>query len=253
MPAEKAGIRAGDVIVAIDGKSISTFQDLQAIVGTSAGRPLAVVVRRDGADVDLTATPEGRPVQGGAPGEVRGTLGVVGTLQPESVPRAFWLGIQQTGQVIGQTFAFLGDVVSGKGDAKDIGGPIKIAQISKEVADSGGMGGLITLTAFISISIGLLNLFPVPLLDGGHLMFYAVEAIRGRPLRRAHAGDGLPGRLRPGDDADDLRHLERYRQSVPGLIWRPSAPAGRPWPRGNAVPKKGKGSGGCGCARGETL
>jgi regulator of sigma E protease len=182
--AERAGIKPGDVIVAIDGQPIETFQQLQAMVGGAAGRTIGVTVRRGGESLVLEASPEGHAVPGSPTGEVRGTLGVVGTLrpQPENPVKAMWLGIEQTGQVVSQTFSFIGDVVSGHGDAKELGGPIKIAQISKEVADTGGLGGLIMLTAFISISIGLLNLFPIPLLDGGHLLFYAVEAIRGRPL-----------------------------------------------------------------------
>jgi regulator of sigma E protease len=183
--AERAGIRPGDVIVAIDGQPIDTFQQLQSIVGASAGRDIDVTVRRGSDTLTLAAEPESHAVPGSTTGEVRGTLGVVGTLKPENPVRALWLGIEQTGQVIGQTFAFIGDVVSGHGDTKELGGPIKIAQISKTVADTGGLSGLIMLTAFISISIGLLNLFPVPLLDGGHLLFYAVEAIRGRPLRES--------------------------------------------------------------------
>jgi regulator of sigma E protease len=180
--AERAGIQAGDIILFIDDQPVKTFQDVQQIVGASPGKLLAIVVQRDGERMTLSATPEARQVTGEAGTETRGSLGVVGTLQPENPVRALWLGVEQTGQVVAQTFKFISDLVTGKGDAKELGGPIKIAQISKEVADTGGLGGLITLTAFISISIGLLNLFPIPLLDGGHLAFYALEAIRGRPL-----------------------------------------------------------------------
>src|SRR5262249_8534148 len=155
----------GDVIVAIDGQPIETFQQLQAIVGGSAGRVIGVTVHRGQESLTLEASPEGHAVPGSPTGEMRGTLGVVGTLrpQPENPIKAMWLGVEQTGQVIAQTFSFIGDVVSGHGDAKELGGPIKIAQISKEVADTGGLSGLIMLTAFISISIGLLNLFPITL------------------------------------------------------------------------------------------
>jgi regulator of sigma E protease len=185
-PAERAGIHTGDVILAIDSTAIATFQDLQKIVGASAGKTLSVLVRRDGQDLTLTATPEAREVATeSGERQVRGTLGVVGTLQPENPVRALWLGVEQTGEVIGQALSFIAQLFTGHGDTKELGGPIKIAQISKEVADTGGLSGLITLTAFISISIGLLNLFPVPLLDGGHLVFYAIEAIRGRPLKES--------------------------------------------------------------------
>jgi regulator of sigma E protease len=186
-PAERAGIRKGDVIVAVDGKPIATFNELQRIVSASPGRTLAIVVERAGSRLTLSATPETRQARPGEPGgeAPRGSLGVVGTLQPENPIRALWLGVKQTAAVISQTFSLMWQLLVGQGDAKEIGGPIKIAQISKEVADASGLSGLIMLAAFVSISIGLLNLFPIPLLDGGHLLFYAVEAIRGRPLKES--------------------------------------------------------------------
>jgi regulator of sigma E protease len=181
--AEKAGIRPGDVIVSVDGQAIATFPQLQTIIAASAGKSLALVVERAGGKVDIDVTPDSVPASAGQP--ARGALGIAGTLQPEPPLKALWLGVEQTGQVVAQTFSFISQLVSGHGDTRDLGGPVKIAQISKQVADTSGLGGLITLTAFLSISIGLLNLFPVPLLDGGHLVFYAIEAVRGRPLKES--------------------------------------------------------------------
>jgi regulator of sigma E protease len=180
-PAEAAGIRSGDLIVAIDGTPIATFPDLQRIVGASGGKALSVVVERGGARVAIPVTPQVvRDPQGAEP--PRATLGVRGTLQPEDPATALWLGVKETGNIIAQTMSFLGRLVAGEESAKEIGGPIKIAQASSQVFKSSGVGGLVTLAALLSVSIGLLNLFPIPLLDGGHLVFYAVEAIRGRPL-----------------------------------------------------------------------
>jgi regulator of sigma E protease len=95
---------------------------------------------------------------------------------------AAWLGVKETWFVIDRTLSYIGGVFTGREAADQVGGPLRIAQISGQVATVGGLAALVQLAAVLSISIGLLNLFPVPLLDGGHLLFYAVEAVRGRPL-----------------------------------------------------------------------
>lgn len=117
-----------------------------------------------------------------------GLLGISSRADPEdvtlvtySVPGAVWRGVQETWFVIERTISFIVGIVAGKDDASQLGGPIRIAQISGDVAQV-GLGPLVSLTAILSVSIGLLNLFPIPMLDGGHLLFYAVEAVRGRPL-----------------------------------------------------------------------
>ena len=102
--------------------------------------------------------------------------------------------------------AYIGGVFTGREAADQVGGPMRIAQISGQVATI-GVAALVHLAAVLSISIGLLNLFPVPLLDGGHLLFYAVEAVRGRPLVGASAGDGVPDRTGSGADADGVCDL----------------------------------------------
>jgi regulator of sigma E protease len=115
-------------------------------------------------------------------------LGVSRSMAPEDVKTervdpltAVWLGAAETWFVIDRTFSYLGGVIVGRECADQLGGPIRIAQISGQVATI-SLAALFHLTAMLSVSIGLLNLFPVPLLDGGHLLFYAIEAIRGRPL-----------------------------------------------------------------------
>ena len=187
--AEKAGFQPGDVIAAINGKTITSFSDMQRIVGISAGEQLTVTVKRDGANVDLKATPEQREVKDNF-GNVH-RLGVLGitraskegeaTTERVDPATALVLGVKETWFVVDRTFSYIGGVFTGREAADQIGGPMRIAQISGQVATI-GLTALIHLAAVLSISIGLLNLMPVPVLDGGHLVFYAIEAIRGRPL-----------------------------------------------------------------------
>ena len=146
-------------------------------------------VKRGDQIVQLSGTPELREVKDPF-GNVhrQGVLGITrqtaaGDVLTERVDpaTALWLGVKETWFVIERTLSYIGGVFTGREAADQVGGPLRIAQISGQVATI-GMVALINLAAVLSISIGLLNLFPVPLLDGGHLLFYAVEAIRGRPL-----------------------------------------------------------------------
>ena len=187
--AEKAGFQSGDVITSINGKAITSFSDMQRIVGISAGEQLSVTVKRGNASVDLKATPEQREVKDnfgnvhrlGVLGITRATTAGEATTERVDPATAFVLGVKETWFVVDRIFSYIGGVFTGREAADQIGGPMRIAQISGQVATI-GLTALIHLAAVLSISIGLLNLFPVPLLDGGHLLFYAVEAVRGRPL-----------------------------------------------------------------------
>ncbi|MGM4886221.1 RIP metalloprotease RseP [Tardiphaga sp. 20_F10_N6_6] len=187
--AEKAGFQSGDIIKAIDGKVIGSFSDMQRIVGTKAGEQLAFSVKRGEATVELKGTPELREVKDsfgnvhrlGVLGITRATAAGEATTERVNPATAFVLGVKETWFVVDRTIAYIGGVFTGREAADQIGGPMRIAQISGQVATI-GLTALIHLAAVLSISIGLLNLFPVPLLDGGHLLFYAVEAVRGRPL-----------------------------------------------------------------------
>ena len=190
-PIARIGCRLhpGDVVVAIDGRPIATFSEMQRVVSTSAGQELAITVNRGGANVELKATPALREVKDNF-GNVH-RIGVLGIERSQTasepgtktlpVGQALIGGVEETWFVIERTLAYLGKVVVGREFADQVGGPIRIAQISGQVA-SVGFVALVNLAAVLSVSIGLLNLFPVPLLDGGHLMFYAIEALRGRPL-----------------------------------------------------------------------
>ena len=187
--AAAAGFQVGDVVLSIDGAKIDSFSDMQRIVGTRAGEHLTFTVKRGEATVQLEGTPELREVKDPFGNSHRqGVLGITrqtaaGDVVTERVDpaTALWLGVKETWFVIDRTLAYIGGVFTGREAADQVGGPLRIAQISGQVATI-GLTALIHLAAVLSISIGLLNLFPVPLLDGGHLLFYAVEAVRGRPL-----------------------------------------------------------------------
>ncbi len=187
--AAAAGFKQGDMVLSIDGETIDSFADMQRIVSVSAGDKLSIVVDRGGEHVTLTATPELKELKDNFGNAQRiGVLGIsrsmaAGDIKTERVGpvTALGLGAQKTWFVVERTLYYIGGVFTGKESADQLGGPIRIAQVSGQVA-SAGFTALIDLTAVLSISIGLLNLFPIPLLDGGHLLFYGIEAIRGRPL-----------------------------------------------------------------------
>jgi regulator of sigma E protease len=187
--AAAAGFQVGDIVTSIDGNKIESFTDMQRIVAIRAGDKLNFTVKRGDQVVQLSGTPELREVKDPF-GNVhrQGVLGITrqtaaGDVLTERVDpaTALWLGVKETWFVIERTLSYIGGIFTGREAADQVGGPLRIAQISGQVATI-GMVALINLAAVLSISIGLLNLFPVPLLDGGHLLFYAVEAVRGRPL-----------------------------------------------------------------------
>ncbi len=188
-PAAVAGFQTGDMVLSIDGQKISNFSDMQRLVADSAGETLNVTVERNGSQLVLKATPQLHEEKD-IFGNVRriGLLGIRRTpgpgdvkYEPVSPPRAVLLGVQETWFVVDKTLTYLGRVIVGREEANQLGGPIRIAQMSGQVA-SISFAALVHLAAVLSVSIGLLNLFPIPLLDGGHLLFYSIEAMRGRPL-----------------------------------------------------------------------
>ncbi len=187
--ADKAGFQAGDVVTSIDGKAIGSFSEMQRIVGTRAGEQLSFTIKRGDSSLQLQGTPQLREVKDSFGNVHRlGVLGITRATDPGDVvtervdpASALWLGVKETWFVVERTMSYIGGIFTGREAADQVGGPIRIAQISGQVATI-GVAALVHLAAVLSISIGLLNLFPVPLLDGGHLLFYAVEAARGRPL-----------------------------------------------------------------------
>src|SRR5690606_19717247 len=173
----------------IDGNTIESFQEMQRIVSTSADQPLSFEIVRGGLRMTLSATPDRREHEDRFGNKIRlGVIGIRRTMQAQDleyqrhgVLKSIALGVRETHFVISRTLSYLKDVVLGRESADQLGGPIRIAEVSGQVASSGFIP-LLNLTAILSVSIGLLNLFPIPRLDGGHLMFYFMEAIRRKPL-----------------------------------------------------------------------
>jgi regulator of sigma E protease len=187
--AQTAGFKPGDLVLTINGEKIESFSDMQRIVSISAGEPLAIEVDREGVQVALKAVPQLKEIKDNFGNVHRlGVLGISRSMAPGDIKtekagplRAVIMGAQETWFVVDRTMAYISGVFAGREAADQLGGPIRIAQVSGQVATA-GFTALMHLTAVLSVSIGLLNLFPIPLLDGGHLLFYAIEAIRGRPL-----------------------------------------------------------------------
>lgn len=187
--AQAAGFQPGDLVLAINGEKIESFSDMQRIVSISAGEPLTVEVERGNALVALKAVPQLKELKDNFGNVHRiGVLGISRSMAPGDIKtekagplRAVVMGAQETWFVVDRTLSYITGVFAGREAADQLGGPIRIAQVSGQVATA-GFAALLHLTAVLSVSIGLLNLFPIPLLDGGHLLFYAIETIRGRPL-----------------------------------------------------------------------
>ena len=197
-PAAKAGFAAGDLVKSIDGEPISTFQDLQQATMLSTGLPMTFVVVRDGGDKQITATPEIAAVDQGPLGKRRmGHLGLVSSHDPSDtkfercgLPTCAAWGGEQVWFIVKATGAYVGGLFAGRESADNLSGPIAVSQIAGEMAKI-SLWQLFSLAALFSVSVGLMNLLPVPLLDGGHLMFYALEGLRGRPLSERMQQIGL--------------------------------------------------------------
>jgi regulator of sigma E protease len=183
--AERAGLEPGDVVTRIDGSKVERFEDIQQIVRMNPRVPLRLTVQRDGRELSVTAVPEPSEMvdRFGNRHEI-GMLGVsrMGNAYIRHDPlSAVWRAANQTVSLSYYTLQAVGQMITGARSADDLGGPIRIAQMSGQVAQS-SLIDVFWFLAVLSINLGLINLFPVPMLDGGHLMFYGAEAIRGRPL-----------------------------------------------------------------------
>ncbi|WP_415716623.1 RIP metalloprotease RseP [Roseibium sp.] len=187
--AERGGLQAGDIIKEIDGREIHTFNELRQVVLMNANTPLVFDVDREGTPVTLTVTPDAREKEVFlGERQMAGDIGLRGSTDPQYVVRikyglfgALEEGARETYRIMDGTVSYIWGVITQRQSADQLGGPIRVAQISGQVAELGIMP-LISLTAVLSVSIGLINLAPVPILDGGHLVFYAAEALRGKPL-----------------------------------------------------------------------
>jgi regulator of sigma E protease len=185
--ASEAGLLAGDRILAIDGEPLGRFEELQRLVPLGNGAAMRFTIQRADDILDVVAVPRvvdesdafGNP-------QKRAFLGVASSGETRMLVRhnpimAFGLAVEQTYVVVEGTFIAVGQIISGDRGMNDLGGPIKIAKFSGQAAKS-GLANFVIFMAILSINLGIINLFPVPLLDGGHLLFFAIEAVRGRPL-----------------------------------------------------------------------
>jgi regulator of sigma E protease len=199
-PAAVAGIKAGDIIFSVNETPVSSFRDIASAVETAKGSALALKVARQqpepksgrGVEVlDLKLLPLPVKGSGSADQQVLDAAGfaVYAKGAPEPYVRvtygpieAISAGAAEVKFIVVKTIYFIGQLLTGSADYQQLSGPIGIASISGKVAVEYGLIPLINLAAVLSVSIGLLNLFPIPMLDGGHIMYYAIEAVRGRPL-----------------------------------------------------------------------
>lgn len=202
-PAEAAGLAAGDVVHSINGARIDNFQALQDTVFARPGEALSIVVMREGALVESAVTPCAQTIEGPEGSRTVGTLGIERVLRPEDRQieklgplAALGAGAGQVWAVVEGTGDYLGKVLTGRASGDQLIGPLGIADVTGQVArgavEADGPDGaaklgmllasLANLIAALSVGIGIANLLPVPLLDGGALVFYAIEAVRGRPL-----------------------------------------------------------------------
>jgi regulator of sigma E protease len=187
--AAEAGIQSGDRIVTVDGFKVRGFEDFQRLVSTSPDRNVTIELERSGDMQTIVVVPESATTTDRFGNAHRvGRIGVSKDIEESDVTlyrpdpvEAVGMTFEEIRFIIDRTAAFLGDFFVGRGDVEQLGGPVKVAQVSGQVATL-GVVALINLMALLSLNIGIFNLFPIPMLDGGHLLYYLIEAVRGRPL-----------------------------------------------------------------------
>ncbi|NLR95973.1 RIP metalloprotease RseP [Rhizobium sp. P38BS-XIX] len=188
-PAEAAGLQLGDRILSVDGNAVSSIGEVQRYAASHADKPVVLSVSHNGETREIKVTPKKSEEMDvfGARTEIA-TIGITDGQKPIKLRyeaygplQALGEGVKQTSNIVSGTFEYLGNVIGGYMKADQLGGPIRVAQLSGQMATL-GFAAVLQFAAILSVSIGLLNLMPVPVLDGGHLMFYAIEAVRGKPL-----------------------------------------------------------------------
>ncbi|CCQ73981.1 RIP metalloprotease RseP [Magnetospira sp. QH-2] len=180
--AYEAGFESGDKILSIAGQDVRWFDDLKAIVEVNPGKDLDFQISRKDTILTLTAVPKSREVGG----ESKGFLGVspdASQIETETYGplEAVGAGFEKSWVMTTQILGYVGELITGNRGSEDLGGPLMIAKMSGDVAQ-GGLSNLVFFMAALSLNLGLINLFPIPMLDGGHLVFYGIEALRGKPL-----------------------------------------------------------------------
>ncbi|UXN07700.1 RIP metalloprotease RseP [Bartonella sp. HY761] len=192
MPASAAGFKPGDKIVTVQGEKITSFDEVSRYVMMHEGDTIAFVVERGGETLNLNVVPKEVPIDDGTGAKIRvGQIGVSSKVTPETLShirygffQSIGEGFKESSYIVVQTGKFLGRLIEGRADRCQLSGPVKSIQITWKVTESGFVQ-LVRLIAFFSLSIGLFNLLPIPPLDGGHLLFYIIEAVIGKPVKPA--------------------------------------------------------------------
>ena len=187
--AAAAGLESGDEVLSVDGFKVRGFEDFQRLVSTSPERPVSIVIERNNSTQTIVVVPQSATTEDrfgnvhrvGRIGVTRDVSEADVTLYKPGPVEAVGMTFEEMRFIIDRTAAFLGDFFVGRGDVEQLGGPVRVARVSGEVATL-GIIPLINFMALLSLNIGIFNLLPVPMLDGGHLAYYLAEAIRGRPL-----------------------------------------------------------------------
>lgn len=183
--ADAGGLKAGDRFVRVAGNNVDRFEDVQTIIRIHPNEKVEIIVDRGGERISTTVTPKIKEIK-----DVSGKTLKIGLIGVRQMGKAYELRnpvsavFEATKESINLSYYALktvGQMIAGKRDLSELGGPVRIGQISGDVALLGFIP-FISLVAMLSINLGMINLFPVPMLDGGHLLFYAIEAVRGKPL-----------------------------------------------------------------------
>ena len=184
--AEEAGIEPGDIITAVDGRPVTTFEQLRRYVSPRPEVPVTITVKRDDGTLDVPLVPRRTTTEDQFGNEME--VGLIGVVHSGDFHRvelgplaAVVEGTSQSWYIVSRTVQYITNIFRGREKPDQLGGPIRVAQMSGQMATL-GVGALLQLTAVLSVSIGFLNLLPIPILDGGHLVFYTIEALRGKPV-----------------------------------------------------------------------
>ena len=183
-PAQAAGIQVGDKFLEVDGEKIQSYEQVVQLISLSAGETLPIKLQRGGQVIDISATPRLVEVQGPFGNKQKvGQIGIKDLAKSYRVPlgpfQAIGAAVDEIGEIVSSSFRAREQLM--RGNTSQLSGPVGIMKISGQVARVSFVA-LIQLVALLSVSIGLVNLFPIPLLDGGHLLYYAFEGVLGRPL-----------------------------------------------------------------------
>lgn len=193
-PAERAGLRTGDLVTLVDGRVISDAQTLREMIRERAERPMSWTVDRSGSPVVVTVVPRAERSGGSTTGRIDAFVGTPPQTVLVSLGPVEGLieGLRKTWEVSALTVTMIGQMIIGEASIKNLSGPLTIADFAGQSAEK-GWTSYIAFLALVSVSLGVLNLLPLPMLDGGHLMYYFFEWVTGRPvpdvwLERLHRG-----------------------------------------------------------------